>query len=103
MAIYTIKKFMDTHIPKMRKYSNCMVIMLIDFDKNEDRRHEVEAEIPEPEDLKNDVKKNFEKIGEDLAKDCAENQDTLWSHPLLKHNRSELERTIVSVKPFLFE
>jgi predicted ATPase len=41
-------------------------------------------------------------FGEALAKECAENNNELWGHPLLIHNKPELERMISSVKPFLF-
>jgi hypothetical protein len=56
----------------------------------------------EPEKLKTATKKSFEKIGEALAKDCAENTNELWGHELLKHNKIELDRMILLVKPFLF-
>ena len=111
-----IKKFTDTYIPKMRQYPKSTLVILIDFDENENRLCEVENEIPddlkervfvlgvfsEPEELKSDVNKNFEKIGEALAKDCSDDRNTMWSHPLLQHNQPELDRTIASVKPFLF-
>ncbi|MTJ55420.1 hypothetical protein FJR38_23460 [Anabaena sp. UHCC 0253] len=55
-----------------------------------------------PESLKRDIQKNFETIGESLATDCVENNHKLWEHHLLIHNKPELERMILSVKPFLF-
>jgi hypothetical protein len=45
---------------------------------------------------------NLEKIGEELAKNCAENKTGLWEHKLLSHNKPELGRMIQLVKPFLF-
>ena len=66
--------------------------------------------LSDPEDLKR-IKKKFEsigtgkleQIGETLANDCSNNNtDGLWGHDLLKHNKTELDRMILSVKPFLF-
>ncbi|WP_228020508.1 hypothetical protein [Sphaerospermopsis sp. LEGE 08334] len=57
---------------------------------------------PNPEILRNDTKKSFENIGKALAKACYENQNGLWEHPVLVDNKPELERMILSVKPFLF-
>ena len=58
--------------------------------------------------MKEDVLKNcdhiksLQNIGEELAEECAENRNGLWGHDLLIHNKPELERMILSVKPFLF-
>ncbi len=93
-----------------------MIVLLIDFDEQEDRLAYVSTKIPsdlrdrvfvlgvlsEPEKLKSSLKKGFEEIGEALATDCSNNTDKLWNHDLLKHNRDELERMIIHVKPFLF-
>jgi hypothetical protein len=111
-----VDKFMDDHISKMRLYPERMIVLLIDFDEQEGRLDFVSTKIPsdlkdrvfvlgvlsEPEQLKSDIKKGFEEIGEALATDCSDNTDKLWSHDLLKHNKIELERMIVTVKPFLF-
>ncbi len=111
-----INKFMDDHAPKMRLYPERMIVLLIDFDEQEDRLAYVEQKIPsdlkdrvfvlgvlsEPEQLRSDIKKSFEEIGETLATDCSDNTDQLWSHDLLKHNKIELGRMVTAVKPFLF-
>ena len=111
-----VDKFMNDHVRKMRQYPQSMMVLLLDFDECEDRLIYVKSHIPEdiknrvfvlgvqsnPESLKRDIQKNFEAIGESLATDCAENKNELWGHPLLIHNKTELERMIVSVKPFLF-
>jgi len=90
--------------------------LLIDFDEDTARLNYVKHQIPddlknrvfilgvlsEPESLKRDIKKSFEKIGEALAKDCSDNTNELWGHNLLIHNKAELARLISSVKPFLF-
>jgi hypothetical protein len=111
-----LNKFVDDHTSKMRLFPERMIVLLIDFDEQEDRLAYVETKIPsdlkdrvfvlgvfsEPEKLKSDIKKSFEEIGEVLATDCSDNTDKLWSHDLLKHNRNELQRMITTVKPFLF-
>ncbi|WP_414548754.1 hypothetical protein [Anabaena sp. CCY 0017] len=111
-----VDKFMNDHVRKMRQYPQSMMVLLLDFDECEDRLIYVESHIPEdiknrvfvlgvqsnPESLKRDIQKSFETIGESLATDCSENKNELWGHPLLIHNKTELERMIVSVKPFLF-
>ncbi len=58
--------------------------------------------LSEPEELRSDLNLSLEKIGETLAKECADNRNELWEHELIKHNQPELERMISSVKPFLF-
>jgi hypothetical protein len=111
-----VNKFIDDHVPKMRLYPDRMIVLLIDFDEKEDRLDYVSTQIPsdlknrvfvlgvlsEPEKLKSDLKKGFEEIGEALATECSDNADKLWKHDLLKHNKIELERIIITVKPFLF-
>lgn len=118
-----VDDFKENHISEMRKLSQRMIVLLIDFDRNGERLSYVSSQIPEdlkdrvfvlgvlsePEDLKR-IKKKFEsigtgkleQIGETLAKDCSDNTNELWGHDLLKHNKTELERMILSVKPFLF-
>ncbi|MCP2727648.1 hypothetical protein [Limnofasciculus baicalensis] len=111
-----IEKFTEAHVPEMRLFTKRMILLLIDFDRSEDRFSYVESQIPQdlkervfilgvqsnPESLRRDTQKNFEGIGETLAKDCSDNTNQLWGHALLKHNKTELERMILSVKPFLF-
>jgi hypothetical protein len=111
-----IEKFREVHVPEMRLFTKRMIVLLIDFDRSEDRFSYVESQIPHdlkervfvlgvqsnPESLRRDIQKNFEGIGEILAKDCSDNTNQLWGHALLKHNKTELERMILSVKPFLF-
>jgi len=112
-----VDKFKENHISEMRKFSKRMIVLLIDFDENyEDRFSYVKKQIPddlenrvfvlgvlsEPENLRSNLGNNFECIGENLAKDCSNNTNELWGHDLLKHNKTELDRMILSVKPFLF-
>ncbi|WP_341738786.1 hypothetical protein [Microcoleus sp. CAWBG640] len=102
---------------EMRQLPQRMMVLLIDFDDDENRLSYVESHIPddlklrvfvlgvlsEPENLKRESKKTFEEIGEALAKDCSDNKNELWGHNLLKHNKRELERMASSVKPILFK
>ena len=106
----------NVHAPEMQKLPHRTIVLLIDFDGDERRLSYIESQIPEqlrdrvfvlgvlsePENLRSDIQKSLESIGEALAKDCAENTNELWGHNLLKHNRTELDRMISSVKPYLF-
>jgi len=112
-----IESFTEDHAHEMRKYSHRMMLLLIDFDRDENRLSYVESHIPddlkarvfvlgvlsEPENLRTDINKTFEEIGEAMAKDCSDNTNELWGHHLLKHNKRELDRMASSVKPFLFQ
>jgi hypothetical protein len=113
----TVEEFTKEYAPEMRQLRHRMMVLLIDFDDNENRLSYVESQIPddlkarvfvlgvlsEPENLRTDINKNFEEIGEALAKDCSDNTNELWGHTLLKHNKGELDRMASSVKPFLFK
>ena len=107
----------DSYAARMRKYPECRIVLLIDFDHDQDRFEKNKNRIPadlsdrvfvigilskEPKDFCKETGMNLEKIGEELAKNCSDNILGLWDHALLKHNQSELERIIPSVKPFLF-
>ena len=114
-----VEAFTEEYAPEMMgKYSDRMIVLLMDFDNNyESRLSYVKDQIPEelkarvfvlgvlsePENLSRDINKDFEKIGEALAKDCSDNTNELWGHTLLKHNKGELDRMASSVKPFLFK
>jgi len=113
----TVEEFTKEYAPEMQQLRHRMMVLLIDFDDNENRLSYVESHIPddlkarvfvlgvlsEPENLRTDIKKTFEEIGEALAKDCSDNTNELWGHTLLKHNKGELDRMASSVKPFLFK
>jgi hypothetical protein len=96
------------------------MVLLIDLDKQYDRLDVVKAEIPsgladrvfvlgawdEPEELRKALRKaklrSYETIGAALAKDCREETDSTWGHPLLQHNAMELARLREHVRPILF-
>jgi len=108
--------FKQEHVPEMKRNQNQFMVLLIDFDKREDRLDIVRAEIPpdlkdrvfvlgvwdDPEKLRQDLG-SFETTGLALAKDCRDNAEVTWSHNLLCHNASELERLRKHVRPILFE
>jgi hypothetical protein len=111
-----LEKFTNDYASTMQQYPNRMIALLIDFDEDKDRLNYVKHQIPgnleqrvfvlgvlsEPERLKSDLGKNFEEIGEALAKDCSDHTNEMWNHDLLKNNQTELDRMIRCVKPFLF-
>jgi hypothetical protein len=121
--VKVVDSFKDNHIAEMRRLPNRMIVLLMDFDLRGDRLSYVKNQIPsdlkdrvfvlgvlsEPEDLKG-IKNKFEtigtgkleNIGETLAQDCADSTNEFWGHDLLKHNKAELDRMSLSVKPFLF-
>ncbi|MGL5131910.1 MAG: hypothetical protein ACRC78_05235 [Planktothrix sp.] len=111
-----LETFIKDHLPKIRQFKERRMVLLIDFDQRQDRLSYVRGYIPDdliervfilgvksnPEKLRRVTNKSFEGIGEALAEDCAKKTNELWGHDLLEHNRSELDRMILSVKPFLF-
>ena len=112
-----VKVFIKVHALEMRRLPHRLVVLLIDFDGRINRLDEVKQKIPddlinrvfilsvleEPEDLKKSTGKSFEVIGKELANNCVNGKNGLWDHDLLKHNKSELDRMITLVKPFLFD
>lgn len=113
-----VEKFTNDYASTMRKLSQRMIVLLIDFDEDENRLGYIKQQIPsdltdrvcvlgvlsEPERLRSSMghRQSFEGIGEALANDCSDNTDELWKQELLKHNKPELERMVIAVKPFLF-
>ena len=111
-----VEKFTEQLIPEMRKFTERITVLLIDFDQHKNRLDIVKKEIPddlkdrvfvlgvlsEPENLKREINKTFEEIGDFLAKDCPDNKNELWGHDLLRHNGTELDLIIPLVQPFLF-
>ena len=110
-----LNRFKDDHIPEMDRNTRRHMVLLIDFDGRADRLNVVKAEIPdrlkervfvlgassEPEELRKTLG-SYETIGLALAKDCRDDTELTWTHPLLCHNVGELERLRQSVRPILF-
>lgn len=112
-----LKTFKAEYIHRLRDDQKGHVVMLIDFDGHyADRRKEFEDEIPDdlkqrvfvvgskvtPEDLKNELANNYERIGLLLAEECFARIETTWNHEHLKHNEPDRLRMINVIKPILF-
>lgn len=112
LEIFTLQ-----HVGAMEGCPSRFMVLLIDFDQKGERLEFAQATIPEhladrvfvlgawsnPEALKATMGRvPYETIGSALAKDCREETDTTWSHPLLRHNASELDRLREHVRPILF-
>jgi hypothetical protein len=100
-----LNRFNSELVRGMKIYPTEYVVLLIDFDENEDRLAYAKSQIPddlsdrvfvfgvldEPETL--DLEhRDFEKIGRAMALDCREKTDKIWGHAQLRHNKAELER-----------
>jgi hypothetical protein len=110
-----LEHFLSDHVVEMDRYPGRLMILLIDFDGREERLQHAKARIPgrltdrvfilgaltEPEALKADLG-DYETIGLKMARDCREETDKTWGHPLLRHNTSELDRLRANVRPILF-
>lgn len=101
-----LETFKSDHISAMGKFPKRYLLLLIDFDGEENRIAIAKREIPpdlidrvfvlgvlsEPEILSKLVGQTEEEMGEQLAEACMNGVDGLWSDPLLKHNGGELKR-----------
>ena len=108
--------FQSDHVSYMAKYPHRRMILLIDFDEDQERLTCAQAYIPEtlrdrvfilgvwsePEALRADLG-SYEKIGLSIAEDCHAGTATTWGHHLLCHNANELERLRVQVREILFQ
>ncbi len=111
-----LELFKSLHVAEMDRNSKRFMVLLLDFDDQPERLDLVKADIPpgladrvfvlgartEPEDLKKAKLGSYEAIGLAMAKDCREETGTIWAHPLLQHNASELARLREYVRPILF-
>jgi len=107
--------FRSEHVMEMDRCPTRFMVLLIDFDGNEDRLENAKAAIPEnladrvfilgalsePEALKADLGA-YEAIGLGMADDCCNGTETIWGHHLLRHNAGELDRLRQHVRPVLF-
>jgi len=110
-----LSQFEQSHIAGMNKFSQRLMILLIDFDDQARRRADVTNRIPahlrdrvfllgadpEPEFLKRDLG-SYETIGRNLAKDCRDGTTLTWQHRCLGHNAIEVNRLREYVRPLLF-
>lgn len=107
--------FEHAHNQAMKRFEHRLMLLLVDFDQQHDRRDQVfrnvsqhiEARVfilgawSEPEDLRSDLG-SFEQIGEKIGQSCLDECDEVWQHPLLSHNLPEFRRLAERVSPFLF-
>ena len=108
--------FKSDHVHEMDRDPRRFMVLLIDFDGQQDKLGRARADIPahltdrvfvlgvwtEPEALRA-ILGSYEKIGRAIAEDCREDTSTTWGHELLKHNTSEIERMRQQVRPILFQ
>jgi len=110
-----LERFLSDEVVDMENCPDRYMILLIDFDSNEQRLKDATSRIPEhlkekvfilgvwsePEELKKALG-SYEAIGSAMARDCREETDTTWDHNLLRHNAGELTRLRKHVRPILF-
>ncbi len=110
-----LNRFKADHVREMDRNANRFMVLLLDFDRREDRLNTVRAAIPdhlkervfvlgawsEPEELRR-ILGSYETIGLAMAKDCRDNTEVIWAHSLLCHNADELERLRNHVRSILF-
>jgi hypothetical protein len=92
-----LEHFVADHIREMDLHTRRFMVLLIDFDGQDERLANARSRIPErlrdrvfilgawsePEDLKSAGLGTYEIIGSALARDCREETDVAWSHELL--------------------
>lgn len=112
-----LDRFLADNVVGMDLYEKRLVILLIDFDHDAERRDKVDDQIParltdrvfvlgvwtEPEALRRAIGERYESIGRKMARDCREGTSDIWDHQLLRHNAAEIARLRESIKPFLFQ
>ena len=95
----------EDELPKMRAFPERHLVLLIDFDRDEQRLQRAKMHVPadvadrifilgiltEPEDLRNKLQMPYEGIGRALAEECRHARTDFWDHPLLRHNKPELQ------------
>lgn len=111
-----VNDFEEKQIPRLRRYVNMHLVLVIDRDDDPKRMTKVQAAVPldledrvfilssarEPEDLRRAGLGNFEAIGLALARDCREGTNETWSHSGLAHNATEVIRARTKLRPILF-
>ena len=114
--VRVLDSFETDHVLGMEKWPERIMVLLIDFDGQENRPSQAESRIPvhlkkrvfvlgtltNPEDLKRSLGRTLEEIGKGLARDCREETSDVWGHDLLKHNAPELDRMRTHLRPILF-
>ena len=97
------KKFEDDYIAYLNNNSTGYVVLVVDFDRDENRAEEMRKSVPldvhdrvfvfgawkEPEKIKLG---SLEHIGRKLADDCVSGTSETWDHEAFQHNANELAR-----------
>jgi hypothetical protein len=104
----------ETDLHNLRKIPNRRLLLLIDFDKQSDRRQYVVERVPQELrsrvyllaslDYAEAIKGlgHLESIGFQVGEACQSEQEGPWKHPLLAHNETELSRLATFARPLLF-
>jgi hypothetical protein len=110
------EEFRQVHVSEMNRFPLRHMVLLVDFDEQEDRLSRIQQAIPpslaarvcvlgtwsEPEKLRQSLNRSLENIGTTLAQDCVSESPGLWEHELLRHNASELARIDGILRSILF-
>ncbi len=108
--------FETEHAMEMDRCPSRFIVLLIDFDRVQNRLETARARIPghltdrvfvlgawsEPEDLRRAGLGSYETIGKAMAEDCRNGTNRTWGHELLRHNASEIDRLRQHILPILF-
>ncbi|MFN0120761.1 MAG: hypothetical protein ACKV2V_09695 [Blastocatellia bacterium] len=108
--------FTANELADLKRFPQRRLVLMIDFDRQEDRLASIKTRIPgalldrvfvlgalgEPEDLKTAGPGSLETIGQNLARDCRDETEAVWNHELLRHNTEELARMRTNIRPILF-
>ena len=107
--------FRDDQAPLMDTFPERLMLLLIDFDEDDDRLEKAREYVPvhlqervfilgawtEPERLRETLG-SYETIGRSIATGCRDGNDSIWNHDLLRHNAGEMARLRLRVMPILF-
>lgn len=110
-------RLIDDHVGHLRKYKCRRLLVLVDFDddatKYDVKRSQIPADVAdrifvlgvlkEPENLRQQLGKGYEDIGEALAEECLDGRWELWQHDLLRHNLDEARRLAADLRSVLLE
>lgn len=107
--------FKTEHLTAMENNPHRYMVLMIDFDGDENRREFVMTKIPDhlrdrvfilgsfidPQALKAELG-SYKTIGRTLASECRDQTASFWDNKLLAHNKNELERLRIVVRRILF-
>ena len=112
-----IEVFKTEYIHEVSTNKHCHVLLLLYYDGAFELRQSFIAEsIPDeikprvftlgssenPEKLKAELELTYEKIGNELARQCHRNISDLWLHEKLIHNKRDVERMAATIRDVIF-